>query len=164
MAVARLHQVRKVGEQISAAWLDFVKDHPKALDAGCDPLWLEKEAKIDEATLAAWRDRLESLLGVEPQDGVTLKEAVEFVSPLHAPLWDAWRVCSRDPEQFIGQWAREGVPLGMDMEIPESAILPQCGGRRCPGDKDGHGNPSGLEETTTQNPKRRKRSWRWTGM
>ena len=83
-----------------------------------------KEAKIDEATLAAWRDRLESLLGVEPQDGVTLKEAVEFVSPLHAPLWDAWRVCSRDPEQFIGQWAREGVPLGMDMEIPESAIYP----------------------------------------
>lgn len=55
---------------------------------------------------------------------MTPKEAVEFVSPLHAPLWDAWRVCSRDPEQFIGQWAREGVPLGMDMEIPESGIYP----------------------------------------
>ena len=84
--------------------------------------------KRQRSTRQRWqhakKNRLESLLGVEPQDGVTLKEAVEFVSPLHAPLWDAWRVCSRDPEQFVGQWAREGVPLGMDMEIPESGIYP----------------------------------------
>lgn len=67
VAVARLHQVRKVRGQISAAWLDFVTDHPKALDAAIH--YGSKEAKIDEATLAACRDRLESLLGVEPQDG-----------------------------------------------------------------------------------------------
>ena len=51
VAVARLHQVRKVGEQISAAWLDFVKDHPKALDAAIH--YGSKETEIDEATLAA---------------------------------------------------------------------------------------------------------------
>lgn len=87
-AVARLHQVKKVGEQISAAWLDFVKDFPKALEAAIH--YGSNEAKIDKTVMEAWRDRLESLLGVEPQDGVTLKEAVEFSSPLYAPLWDAW--------------------------------------------------------------------------
>ena len=31
---------------------------------------------------------------------------------------------SRDPEQFLGQWARD-VPLGVDMEIPDSGIYPR---------------------------------------
>ena len=83
-----MHQVKKVGEQISAAWLDFVKDFPKALEAAIH--YGSNEAKIDKTVMEAWLDRLESLLGVEPQDGVTLKEAVEFSSPLYAPLWDAW--------------------------------------------------------------------------
>ena len=122
VAVSRLHQVRKTGEMISAAWKDFVKDHPAALDAAVN--YGSVEAKINEKVLAAWKDKLEALLGMEQQDGITLKEAMEFASPLHSALWDAWRVCSRDPEQYIGQWAREGVPLGMDVEIPESNIFP----------------------------------------
>ena len=122
VSVSRLFQVRKTGETISSAWLEFVRDHPKALEAAVR--YGSNEAKIDKDTLAAWREKLEALLGAVQADGITLKEAMEFASPLNAPLWDAWRVYSRDPEQFIGQWAREGVPLGMDAEIPESEIFP----------------------------------------
>ena len=53
-AVARLHQVKKVGEQISAAWLDFVKDFPKALEAAIH--YGSNEAKIDKTVMEAWRD------------------------------------------------------------------------------------------------------------
>ena len=33
-------------------------------------------------------------------------------------------VSCRDPEQFIGQWAREGAPLGMEVAIPTCGIFP----------------------------------------
>ena len=99
-----------------------MEDHPKALDA--EKEYGSKDAKLDENLLASWKARLEGLLEVRSSDGVTLKEEVEFRSPLSAPLWDAWRAASRDPEQFIGQWAREGVPLGMDMPVPDSGIFP----------------------------------------
>ena len=36
----------------------------------------------------------------------------------------AWRVKARDPEQCIGQWAREGAMLGMDVEVQPSDIFP----------------------------------------
>lgn len=32
---------------------------------------------------------------------------------------------ARDSEEYLGQWAREGVPVGMDKNIPESGIFPQ---------------------------------------
>jgi len=121
-AVARLHQVKKIGSQIHMAWMDFIKNHPKALEAAN---YGSSEAKIDEKILAEWSERLSSLLGVMDQDGITLKEKVEFASPLKAAMWDAWRVCARDPEQFIGQWAREGVPLGMEQSIPDAGIFPR---------------------------------------
>eukprot|EP00435_Cladocopium_sp_Y103_P055845 s804_g18.t1 len=122
-AVARLHQVKRTGEEIHAAWLNFVQEYPSALEAAVN--YGSQEAQLDETITKLWRTKLESLLGAVQQEGVTLKEAVEFQSPLYAPLWDAWRVQSRDPEQFIGQWAREGVPLGMDRQIPDSGIFPQ---------------------------------------
>ena len=122
IAVARLHQVQRVGQQISDAWAVFAGDHPEVLDAAKS--YGSREAKIDVELLDAWRNRLQELLEVKPMDGIALKEQVEFASPLNAALWDAWRMASRDPEQYIGQWAREGVPLGMDMEVPASGIYP----------------------------------------
>eukprot|EP00435_Cladocopium_sp_Y103_P072540 s106_g40.t1 len=123
VAVARLHQVRRTGEMIHEAWLEFLRKYPNALKAAKE--YGSKDAELDELVLHKWRQRLETLLGVEEKDGITLKEALEFKSPLNADLWDAWRVCSRDPEQCIGQWAREGAPLGMDREIEYSGIFPK---------------------------------------
>ena len=54
-------------------------------------------------------------------------------------------MASHDPEQYIGQWAREGVPLGMDVEVPHSRIYPRDPQEPLIGDKDEHG---GVERLT----------------
>ena len=122
MSVARLHQVKKVGEQIDQAWRSFVTDFPQAIDLARD--YGSREAKFDDKVLRNWTARLEGLLEVNEQEGITLKDNTEFRSPLNSFLWDAWRMKARDPEQYLGQWAREGVPLGMDQLIPDSTIFP----------------------------------------
>lgn len=58
-AVARLHQVKKIGSQIHMAWMDFIKDHPKALEAAAN--YGSSEAKIDEKIPAEWSERLSSV-------------------------------------------------------------------------------------------------------
>ena len=45
IAVARLHQVQRVGQQISDAWAVFAGDHPEVLDAAKS--YGSREAKID---------------------------------------------------------------------------------------------------------------------
>ena len=122
MSVARLHQVKKVGEQIDQAWRSFVTDFPQTIDLARD--YGSREAKFDDKVLRNWTARLEGLLEVNEQEGITLKDNTEFRSPLNSFLWDAWRMKARDPEQYLGQWAREGVPLGMDQPIPDSTIFP----------------------------------------
>ena len=109
VAVSRLSQVRRVGEQIHAAWLNFIAQQPQALEAAQE--YGSKEAKLDEKVLGNWIERLGDLLEISSSDGITLKEAMEFPSPLNAQMWDAWRVKARDPEQCIGQWAGRG-PTG----------------------------------------------------
>jgi hypothetical protein len=105
-AVSRLHQVRQFGEMIHAAWMDFVTQNPEALSVAIN--YGSSEAKFDKDILSKWTERLGSLLEMEVQDGMTFKEEVEFRSPLHSGLWE--RVKSRDPDQCIDQWAREGAP------------------------------------------------------
>ena len=87
VAVSRLQQVKMVGEMIHSAWSDFAAEHPRVLEAAQQ--YGSNEAKLDQTLISLWTERLESLLEMTTSDGVTLKEAVEFKSPLHADLWDA---------------------------------------------------------------------------
>ena len=84
VSVSKLHQVRQVGEMIHTAWMEFVTDNPKAFEAAIH--YGSPQAKLDEQVLGRWRERLESLLEVQEDEGLTLKEAVEFSSPLRASL------------------------------------------------------------------------------
>ena len=84
VAVSKLHQVRQVGKEIHAAWLNFANEHPVVLDAAVH--YGSQEAEIDETALGRWRERLESPLGAKTPDGITLKEQVEFRFPLNADL------------------------------------------------------------------------------
>eukprot|EP00435_Cladocopium_sp_Y103_P011877 s4293_g3.t1 len=123
VSVSKLHQVEAVGKQIHEAWLEFVRENPIALEAAIN--YGSKEAKLHEDIVLKWRKRLEKLLDVKEPEGVTLREEIEFKSPLHQELWDAWGSAARDPEQCIGRWAREGAPLGMECNIPYSNIFPK---------------------------------------
>ena len=68
---------------------------------------------------------MEDLLEIQEQDGITLRDNMEFKSPMRAAMWDAWWMKARDLKQFLGQCAREGAPLGIDKLIPDSGIFPQ---------------------------------------
>lgn len=73
-----------------------------------------------------WRKVLRQRMEVEEtKQDLVMKENWEFVSPLQADLWDAWHKQSGDPEKYIGKWAREGCPLGMECEIQTCGIFPE---------------------------------------
>ena len=45
-------------------------------------------------------------------------------SPIHGHLCDSMAAIAGDPGRFIGSWAREGAPLGMETDIPTCGIFP----------------------------------------
>ena len=67
-----------------------------------------KDATIDPTLLSLWTERLEDLLEVQPDEGITLKEEVEFKSPLNSALWDAWintkHVMGWDEDANLASW------------------------------------------------------------
>eukprot|EP00438_Fugacium_kawagutii_P030046 Skav201342 [mRNA] locus=scaffold1389:347636:350773:+ [translate_table: standard] len=117
-AVARLHLVRKAGKDIAEKWEVFRNQNPEAVKVARD--YGTKQAKFDDEVLGRWRREFHELLEAKEPEGVHLRTSAEFKSPLNADLWDAWSATSRDPENHIGQWAREGVPMGMEVQIPRS--------------------------------------------
>ena len=122
LAVAKMHLVRKVGADISRAWNHFIQQNPKALEiaetyggGNCQP---------DEAIGKAWTKVMERLLKAKDFDDVVVKEEFEFNTPLNTRLWEAWIKASGDPERHVVEWARKGVPLGMNCPIPTCGIFP----------------------------------------
>ena len=131
VVVLRLQMVKAVGLRIRRRWEAFVEKWPRARNVG--EKYGTPEAKVHKETLEMWQQELHDELKARRGDGLRLRENVEFVSPLNADLSDAWGRESRDPERFIGQWAREGAPLGMEKPIdPSNGIYPpsNAGGER----------------------------------
>ena len=54
-----------------------------------------------------------------------MKEEFEFTSPLNVQLWAAWIRATGDPERHVVDWARRGVPLGMERQIETCGIFPE---------------------------------------
>ena len=123
IAVSRLALVRELGVRIRREWEVFAESHPRALKLG--KAYGTSKAAFDEEVAAAWKERLRAILVVKAPDGITLRESVEFNSPLDPDMWDSWAREARDPERHLGQWAREGAPLGMEVRVdPSHGIFP----------------------------------------
>ena len=123
LTVAKMHLVRSVGADISRAWNHFLEEHPRAVDiaekyggANCEP--------PDPYLGYAWMKVLENILKAKDFKDVVVKEEFEFNSPLNTKLWEAWIKATGDPECHVVEWARKGVPLGMNVEIPTCGIFP----------------------------------------
>lgn len=54
-----------------------------------------------------------------------VKEDFEFSTPLNTKLMAAWIKGSGDPECHVVEWARKGVPLGMNLKVPSCGIFPE---------------------------------------
>ena len=125
IAVERLHLVREVGLKMRCAWEEFATRKPKVMEVA--EHYGSQEASLDMTIRDAWRSKLMEVLGGEVQlDGITLRDEMEYVSPLYGPLWTAWQRASKDPDNGIQDFIREGVPLGTEEPIPSSnGIFPE---------------------------------------
>ena len=70
---------------------------------------------------------------MEEDKEVTLKQPDEFTSPLNYELWKVWQRRSRDPDVHLPKHIKDGVPMGMELEIPDSGgIFPKIMGVKEP--------------------------------
>ena len=120
ITVSRMHMVRHVGQKMRAEWINFVKEHPDAVDVATN--YGSDVAKFNLELVEKWRRNLGSLFKVEDvkSEGLILKDNLAFRSPLQADLWDAWGKVARDPDTSLPNFMRKGAPLGMNVEIPSS--------------------------------------------
>ena len=125
IAVERLFQVRQVGRKLREEWKKFVTEFPHARDIA--ELYGTDRAKHDSELVSEWKTRILKCLGGKRQfEGVRLKEKMEYTSPLDPDMWHAWQCETKDPDECLHLFIREGVPLGMDETIPSSGgIFPE---------------------------------------
>ena len=117
-AVERLWKLQDAGEEVRRVWEDMVVMFPDYLKLGRE--YGSDRAQYDEELLQRWKRVFGDLLKVERGEGVTLHDNWMFRSPLDGELWDAWCKFAGDPEHCLGEWAANGVPLGMAEQIPLS--------------------------------------------
>ena len=122
VSVSKLHMVASVGMDISRAWNRFIKDNPKALDIAVT--YGGPDCKPDLETANNWRAALEKMLKAKEFEDVIIREDYEFRTPLNTKLLAAWQRATRDPEVHVVDWARRGVPLGMNKRIDTCGIFP----------------------------------------
>lgn len=123
VAVTRLWAVREHGAIFRDRWEEFVREFPGALEVG--KKYATKEAMLKKELVEAWAKVMEEALGEfeihqAPEDAVKLKENFEYTSPLNRDLWLKWRVATRDPDNGLYTFIKDGVPLGMERSIPTS--------------------------------------------
>ena len=117
-AVARMNILAEAGKDIRRVWNTFVVENPEALELA--RTYGTERCSPDESVATKWRATLGKLMRAMAEPTV-LRDKWSFRSPLDPAMWDAWRRFSKDPEEHLAHWARHGVPLGMDQEIPTSS-------------------------------------------
>ena len=131
-AVARLHMVREVGDQLRREWNAFELEEWDIVDVAV--AYGSEEAKFLQGRLEEWETRVVKLWNLREEDReITLKQQDEFTSPLNYELWKEWQRRSRDPDVYLPKHIKNGVPMGMELEIPDSGgVFPKILGAREP--------------------------------
>ena len=131
-AVARLQRVREVGDQLRRLWNAFELEEWDITDVASQ--YGSEEAKFLEVRTKDWKKRILKLWKLDRQEPeVTLREPDEFVSPLDWELWQEWQRRSKDPDHNLALHMKKGVPMGMELEIPDTGgVFPKILGATDP--------------------------------
>ena len=131
-AVARLHMVREVGDQLRREWNAFELEEWDIVDVAC--AYGSEEAKFLQVRVEEWERRVKKMWNMRDEDKeVILKQPDEFTSPLNYELWKEWQRRSRDPDVYLPRHIKNGVPMGMELEIPDTGgIFPKVLGIKDP--------------------------------
>ena len=122
-AVQRLWAVREQGAVLRDRWEDFARRHPDCHLVAKN--YATNEANLQEELVIAWTQEMDESMGdfelhSALEDECKLKENFEYTSPLNKDLWLKWRVTTRDPDNALYTFMKDGVPLGMEQKIPTS--------------------------------------------
>ena len=122
-AVQRLWAVREQGAVLRDRWEDFAWRHPDCHLVAKN--YATNEANLQEELVAAWTQEMDGAMGdfelySALEDECKLRENFEYTSPLNKDLWLKWRVTTRDPDNALYTFMKDGVPLGMEQKIPTS--------------------------------------------
>ena len=122
-AVQRLWAVREQGAVLRDRWEDFARRHPDCHLVAKS--YATNEANLQEELVTAWTQEMDESMGdfelhSALEDECKLKENFEYTSPLNKDLWLKWRVTTRDPDNALYTFMKDGVPLGMEQKIPTS--------------------------------------------
>ena len=80
---------------------------------------LDYEGPSDQL-VSKFREELRTLLGAGP-------EPENVSSPVQGVLMQRWLAITQDPERSIADWCKDGVLLGINVEIPTNGIFPNVG-------------------------------------
>ena len=122
-AVQRLWAVREQGAVLRDRWEDFAWRHPDCHLVAKN--YATNEANLQEELVTAWTQEMDESMGdfelhSALEDECKLRENFEYTSPLNKDLWLKWRVTTRDPDNALYTFMKDGVPLGMEQKIPTS--------------------------------------------
>ena len=123
--VQPLSNLMTTGLRVRAAWESFIKQHPKAIKVAED--YGTKDCNLDERMVNEWKSRLRKTLGAKAPPKLKVLPKYVFRSPLDAELFEAWINKANDPDVYTPSWIRDGVPLGIEREIPTANIFPTMG-------------------------------------
>ena len=121
-AVKLIPGLRRVGSAVAAEFQSFVKLHPEALEVADNFGQKDFEGSSKELVVK-WKRALRDLVG-----GKGKAEPLNFEQwpcPLEDDIWERWLLKTGDPEKSIGPWARQGVPLGIEVPIDAHGIFPK---------------------------------------
>ena len=120
-AVAKNPGLRRVGRTARAAFSSFADLHPEALEIGHragDRSYPGPPSELISAFRAHLRTALEA-----PAEA-TAGWSWGAPSPIQGHLFQSWLDQAGDPEKHISEWVYEGVPLGIEQDIPSCGIFP----------------------------------------
>ena len=121
-AVKMIPGLWRVGSAVAAVFQSFAKMHPEALEVADNFGQKDFEGPSQELVVE-WKRVLRDLVG-----GKGKAEPLDFVQwpcSLEDDIWERWLLVACDPEKSLEPWARQGVPLGIEVPIDVHGIFPK---------------------------------------
>ena len=111
-----------LGLRIYARWERFCKEHPQALEVA--EAYGTKACTPVDGVRSEWQAELKRLLGTKGRPRVALRERWHYQSSLEWDLIGSWVDKAGDPDTDLGEWARDGVPRGINKPVTTRGIFP----------------------------------------
>ena len=122
VAVSRNYGLRRLGLRVRQAFDRLVLKHPQALHIA-DTFGTENCTAPPAEIIEEYRSLVAKELDAVRIQKPEYEEGV--ACPVEGEIVDTWLRQAHDTETCIGEWSREGVPLGIDKPIQSCHIFPQ---------------------------------------